>query len=467
MSDSEESCELPSERLQEIRALNKDFSAYTSDGNFCVYFKLVKTRRDIEEDIKKDTFFPDFVHQFFVDQERIFGFSNPILRLFYTASSLKRYIKFDYQDKVTKERDGIEPDDIMKLLQPILYDTEYTESLDQFISETESDNERNFRPPGELLYEFEVDYRQPIMLSRAQLEQKEQLSHANGNEDLNGTSSCSSNREKKTFQIYKAHKDNKNFDTFERRMQTFVMWFIDAANMIDVNDPHWDIFMVFEKFNPSTSQDSAATSVSTEDRYYFVGYSTVYRYYAYPDKNRPRISQMLLLPPYRRNSIGTNLLQSIYNWYINQSETLDITAEDPAEEFIAMRDYLDCKNCATLPTFKVANLMEGFSKEMSDEARKKLKICPRQARKVYEILKLKNLDTTNQEEYRKFRLEIKNRLNGPNQRLKLDCQKLIKKGYELPEEMKLRRDNFRFAALEENFLELEKQYKKTIAKLEK
>lgn len=482
--DNQEVEEL-SEREALIRSLARDFSSYTHDGYSSVYIKLVHNREEAEQDIKAETFFPDFVHQFFGPNERIFGYKKPVLRLFYSASRLRRYIKFDYEDKLTQQRDSIEPDDVMDMLSPILEDTDFTQDLNQFISEVESQEEKDFKPPGELLHEFEANYRKPKLIPRAQLEQQEFANSSNGDHKQNG--SCSSNNVlahatqngdastchqespvlKKKYQILHANAETKGFPKFQARMQTLIMWFIESATMIDFEDPRWDFFMIFERYNPSYNSDPQAPTVSTEDRYHFAGYATVYRYYAYPDRTRPRVSQMLLLPPYRRNGLGTKLLQAIYDYYINQPATLDITAEDPDEEFIAMRDFLDCLNCSKLPMFQIERLRQGWSDEIAKEAQDKLKLCQRQSRKVYEILKLKGIQGDDEDENRNYRLEIKNRLNIPHRRLKLDCDKVVKLGIEIPEEMKTQRDNPRLvlASLEENYQELIKQYRHTIDKL--
>lgn len=475
-----------------IRSLGQDFSNYTSDGNFSVYIKLCHNREEVENDIRDDTFFPDFVHQFFIDQERIFGYKKPILRLFYTAGRLKRYVKFDYEDRLTREKDGIDADNVMGYLSPILEGFDYTQDLDKFIKEVSSKEEQEFRPPGDLLYEFETNYKKPIILSRAQRELLEEAGelglklNQNGNSALNGCSSNGgdplrngdtkatsptgttndSNTCKKKFQIFHANYATKGFDQFQGQMQTLVMWFIESANMIDFEDPRWDCFMIFEKFNPSNSEDSEATSVSTEDRYYFAGYATVYRYYAYPDRTRPRVSQMLMLPPYRRNGLGTTVLQSIYDFYKKQPATLDMTAEDPDEEFISMRDLLDCKNCRELPSFQPERLKEGWCEEMAKEAQEKLKLCRRQSRKVYEILKLKITDRSDEEEYKNYRLEIKNRLNIPNQKQRIDIDRALKRDpkVHVPDELKPQ-DKVTAAKLEDNYRLLEKQYQHIIGKL--
>ena len=43
-----------------------------------------------------------------------------------------------------------------------------------------------------------------------------------------------------------------------------------------------------------------------EKRYTSVGYVTWYKFFHYPDHVRPRISQFLVLPPYRRQGHGSN-----------------------------------------------------------------------------------------------------------------------------------------------------------------
>lgn len=43
--------------------------------------------------------------------------------------------------------------------------------------------------------------------------------------------------------------------------------------------------------------------------YATVGYSTVYLYYAYPEHIRPRISQMLVLPPFQKLGIGSKMIE--------------------------------------------------------------------------------------------------------------------------------------------------------------
>lgn len=64
-----------------------------------------------------------------------------------------------------------------------------------------------------------------------------------------------------------------------------------------------------------------------KQQYAFTGYTTIYEYYAYPANVRPRISQMLVLPPFQRMGLGAEMLNTIYSNYQSDARVLDITGE--------------------------------------------------------------------------------------------------------------------------------------------
>lgn len=130
-------------------------------------------------------------------------------------------------------------------------------------------------------------------------------------------------------------------------------------------------------------------------RYAICGYATIYLYFAYPNKTRPRISQFLVLPPFQRMGLGAELLNVVYRSFLQDSYILDITGmfhpiplwplgiwfnyylrivEDPSEEFVRLRDFVDVKNCMKLEAFSKEKLRDGFSNEMVKEAQSQLKI---------------------------------------------------------------------------------------------
>lgn len=165
--------------------------------------------------------------------------------------------------------------------------------------------------------------------------------------------------------------------------------------------------------------------------YATAGYTTTYLYYAYPQHQRPRISQMLVLPPFQGMGIGATMLEVIYNKFKNDSNVIDITVEDPSDDFRRVRNYVDAKLCKDLPAFSPENLKKGFSKDMVNEAKDQFKINQRQSRIVYEILRLNATNMHNASEYKAYRLCVKKRLNIPHHKQKSDVKRMEKAGVDM------------------------------------
>uniref|UniRef100_A0A3P8VFC8 Histone acetyltransferase type B catalytic subunit n=1 Tax=Cynoglossus semilaevis TaxID=244447 RepID=A0A3P8VFC8_CYNSE len=218
-----------------------------------------------------------------------------------------------------------------------------------------------------------------------------------------------------TYQIHKADITCPGFQEYHERLQTFLMWFIETASFIDTDDDRWDFFLVFEKYNKDG-----------ESLYATVGYMTVYNYYVYPDKTRPRVSQMLILPPFQGEGHGAQLLEAVHRFYCSLPKVQDITAEDPSENYVKLRDYVLVKLCQNLPSFATDKLHLGFSADMVREAQDKLKINKKHARRVYEILRLRATDMSDEEKARDFRLEVKRRLFGPYRKNQRELAKMRK-----------------------------------------
>lgn len=317
----------------------------------------------------------------------------------------------EYAEKI-KPDDGVEleADNVLGILkeklelQPSLY----TENLDQLSKWIGKDD--FFRPYGNKLHEFvERD--------------------------------CS-------FEVYHVTNEcNEYIKLHHEQMQHFLLWFIDGASYIDTDDDRWDFFTIYER--PS------------EREAYFVGYATVYRYYAYPEHTRPRISQVIILPPFQKRNIGVHLLNTIYRYYCALPNVIDITVEDPADNFSQLRNYVDCLACMKLPSFAEPSLRKGWRKELAAEARDQLRINQRQARKVYEILRLRSVNEHDEQEYRDYRLEVKRRLSAP----------LLKnrKKSRMPETTNVEQapKELIIEELTAVYAELEKEYKSTIERLDK
>jgi len=238
------------------------------------------------------------------------------------------------------------------------------------------------------------------------------------------------------------------------------MFYIDAASFIDIDDDSWRFFLLFEKRN-----------VDGSARHFVVGYMTVYEYYAYgreTNNKRPRIAQMLVLPPFQRLGLGSKLLDTVYSHYKADKTVVDITVEDPSDNFVRLRDFVDTKNCLKLEAYSKDEVMKGFTEKMASAAAKELKICKKQARRVYEIVRLHYTSLADKEQYKEYRIDVKRRLNAPYQKEQSQLAKLQKALK--PEEFAAAMVNVtnreqRLENLDKMYQELEHHYRSVLEKV--
>jgi histone acetyltransferase 1 len=177
---------------------------------------------------------------------------------------------------------------------------------------------------------------------------------------------------------------------------------------------------------------------------------------------------MLILPQYQRQGLGAALLNTLYRNYLNESTVVDITVEDPSDNFIRLRDFVDTQNCMKNPAFSKESVLKGFTDAMAEVAAKDLKLCKKQARRIYEIIRLSHTSLSDPAAYKNYRVDVKRRLNAPYQREQSQLEK-VRRAFK-PEEFEAAMVNItgreqRLELLEKQFNEVETHYKKILEKV--
>lgn len=168
----------------------------------------VRNRVEIDDDTA-DTFHPDFAHQIFGENECIFGYKDLKIRLFYTAGPLNIYMGTKYTSRIDDiQNDGLKGDDIVVAVSKLLTTGCYYTNIDEFLTKLEK--EESFKPFGEKLFSWDVEQEDNV---------------------------------KRSFEIYECNINTPGFLAFHARLQTFLLWFVDAASYIDTSDPQW-MFLV-------------------------------------------------------------------------------------------------------------------------------------------------------------------------------------------------------------------------------
>ncbi|KAK7586005.1 hypothetical protein V9T40_003881 [Parthenolecanium corni] len=395
---------------------------FVADCNEVIHFKLVRSQDDIESE--EVEFQPEMSHQVFGKTEKIFGYNDLKIDMYYTAGWLRTYINISFKEKIDPSVIGLPADNVIEILSKFL-EHDYFENIDLFVNSLKE--ESKFKPSGSLIDSISVN--------------------ENG---------C-----KNIYEVYHVHvsnTDNNFFEGYYQRLQRFLIWYIDGASFVDVDDDRWNYFIMYEKY----------TTKENESAYAVTGLTTVYEYYAYPNNKRPRISQMLILPPFQNQGLAVHLMNSMYKFYSTDKNVIDITVEDPTDGCQAIRDFIDLCRCENLPCFSNENLKKGYKKEIENELREKFQIHKKQARRIYEILLLRTINKANEEEYKNYRIQVKNRLNAPFQKMNSTMRRMnyTFKPDEVKEVAVLQKPEVRFNTLKNLYDELEKQYEHVLERFE-
>ncbi|CAJ0600256.1 unnamed protein product [Cylicocyclus nassatus] len=363
-------------RMEQDNLLAASGTRFVSDALSTVWIRFVS---DIDSLNDVEGHHPEFAHQHFGDNETIYGYEDLAVNVYYSDATMYVYPQLSFSKAVSSVEKDMKEDDVIGKLREQLPSDQMNMMMDtkeQF--QVMLAKQKNFKPFGELITKFTA--------------------------------------KEKFFELYKITESSPDFDNYLARVQSLALWYIDAAQYTDNADPLWMHYFLFE---------SKANDAGDGSRVYsLAGYASLYKFYAYPDRIRPRVAQIMLLPPFRKCGIGAKLLDTIYKDLCSMKEVLDITAEDPADNFVFLRDYVDCINCSKLPEFAPEKLKGGYTFEMKEAAQKKLKINKRQSRRVYEILRLKSTNMKNADDAKAYRLDVKRRLEAPMKRNERDWRKI-------------------------------------------
>ncbi|KAF5274577.1 hypothetical protein FQA39_LY07189 [Lamprigera yunnana] len=317
---------------------------YCSDSMEVIKIRIVFGRNDLNPKCIQRCFRPTMVHQVFPPEGIIYGYRNLSIDIYFLANSSKCFVDVHYAhvSNVNKLAQA-HPDNILLKLTPWLPEDFYTDKKD-FLEAL--GKEKHHKSYGTELDSFEL------------YNEKEDTTYK--------------------YTINLCSTEEPGFSEFHSRFQCMIVWFIDAASQIDVEDPNWMFFYVYE------TRESPSSSTSGT---YPVGFGTTYKFFHFPDKIRIRISQFFIIPPCQGIGLGTFLLKNIYKVIIDMPNVIDITVEDPCPEFTRLRDFLDCQLLMNLNSFQESNINNGSLNDLFIEANSHYKFNRKQFRRAYEILR--------------------------------------------------------------------------------
>lgn len=175
----------------------------------------------------------------------------------------------------------------------------------------------------------------------------------------------------KTYEIWKGNLADLAVQQVVKRIQILVSFYIEGGTFIQLEEPEWSL----ERWTVFFLYEKSPESLPKRSPYTFMGYSTTYRYFYFtalpsppssaekkqlisrpanldfqlplPEvslsdlQSRTRISQFIILEPFHKGGNGSRLYNSIFDFYLKDKNTVEITVEDPNEAFDDMRDLND------------------------------------------------------------------------------------------------------------------------------
>ncbi|ODN76816.1 histone acetyltransferase type B catalytic subunit [Cryptococcus amylolentus CBS 6039] len=372
---------------------------WISDSNEVLNLQLVRAPHDADvlsrEEVQAiEPFNPSFTYPIFGDTEKIFGYKGLDIKLQFASGSLKQYLNVAYDEKLastTTPPDEIEPT-LYKFIPP-----DYTKSDIQFETTVKEDAE-TFKPFGEKL----GSYKLPSSSSQKNKKGK-------GKAQAVDTASLDENSEDTVvFEMYKASWNTPGFREYHRRMQLFILLFIEGGSYVHEDEDAWEFIVLFER------RKRPESDIFT---YHFAGYVSVYPFWCYPDRVRLRLSQFVILPPYQHQGHGSKLYSTLFHHMLSRPEVAELTVEDPAEAFEDLRDRNDLRLLVKEGLLTDSMFQSGVGQgkrearnEWESLTRKKYKIAQRQFDRLLEMLLLRQLDKKDEAKVKAYRLHVKSRL---------------------------------------------------------
>ncbi|KHJ30644.1 putative histone acetyltransferase type b catalytic subunit protein [Erysiphe necator] len=329
------------------------------------------------------TFKPKMTAPLFGEDEIISGYQGLRINLRFHACDMRPGLKISFSKRMKPDSE-YSPTDLKEIFENYLPRSSFEKST-VFDSAIQDQSFSNWKPPGELWKTIQ-----------------------------------SGNR---TFEVWKGNLADLTIQQMLKRIQILVSFFIEGGTPIELKDPEWSlqrwtVFFLYQK-------QAFESNISP---YVFMGYSTVYQYFFVQAKKkgplskshditlplpaihfsslpcRSRISQFIVLPPFQGKGNGSIFYNAIYDYYLKESRTIEITVEDPNEAFDDLRDLNDLARLRMIPEFMKLKLNKSavitrtarvpgdiIDPTELEDIRKTVKIAPRQFSRLVEMQFLSGL----------------------------------------------------------------------------
>lgn len=287
----------------------------------------------------KSSFKPLMTYPIFGESEQIFGYKDLRIDIAFDAITFKPFVKVKYSERLNDEVEDVQK----KLL--------------------------GFLPENDTIVDDEIKWVDAFS--------KEQENLPNYDGIFEKIDEYTSKKE--DYVVYKTNFRNEYSVKLLKRLQIFVLFFIEAGSYIDTTDLKWDLFFVVKK------SDNRIIGFATT--YTYLKFDSAQQFDASPEiATRNKISQFIILPIYQNGNHGSQLYEAIVNHWLRNPLVKEITVEDPNEKFDDLRYRQDFKRLFNEGFIsKLPDTVNSINRDWFIENAAKKKIEINQFKKLLEI----------------------------------------------------------------------------------
>ncbi|TKY85682.1 hypothetical protein EX895_005222 [Sporisorium graminicola] len=356
-------------------------------------------------------FHPSFTYPIYGEAETIYGYQGLAINLNLASGSLVPLLDIKYRAKneaTTAKLDDVEGK-IKEFLPSDYISSSTSTSTSASAAQQEFDaaveKDKSFRPFGDKVHSYT---RRKVNKGKGKSSNVASLASSALPED---------DPDARVFEVYRSTWETPGFREYHRRMQLFVLLFIEGASYIQEDETNWEFFTLYEKVRSSE-----------HTTYHFMGYTSLYKFWCWPDSSRIRLSQFVVLPPYQKQGHGGALYTTVYDQIRQRPSVSELTVEDPSEDFDRLRDGNDLRRLLAPGGFvesakALGKLHAPLDAGWIESKRLDHKLAPRQWARVLEMVQLMNLDTGDEEQLRQYRLQVKARIYRQNKDILVQLEK--------------------------------------------
>ena len=351
-------------------------------------------------------FHPTFTYPIYGEAETIYGYQGLAINLDVASGSLVPLLDIQYRAK--NEATTAKLDDVEGKIKEFL-PADYLSASTSASARKEFDaalaQSSSFQPLGDKVHSYT---RRKVNKGKGKSSNPASLASSALSED---------DPDARVFEVYRSTWETPGFRDYHRRMQLFVLLFIEGASYIQEDETNWEFFTLYEK-----ATEAGKTT------WHFMGYTSLYKFWCWPDSSRIRLSQFVILPPYQKQGHGGALYTTVYDQIRSRPAVSELTVEDPSEDFDRLRDGNDLRRLLDpggfVETAKAAGKLHApVDAKWIESQRLDHKLAPRQWARVLEMVQLMNLDTSDAEQIRQYRLQVKARIYRQNKDILIQLDK--------------------------------------------